>query len=1311
MLSHFTLTRRRNGWAALMLVIGLVWFALPASLRNRVVPVAYAATFTVTNTNDDGPGSFRQAIVAANTSGAPGPHLINFNILGAAVKTISPLSPLPAITVPLTIDGSFPPNGAGLQIELDGSQAGANANGLTLNGDHCTIRSMIINRFSGTGILIQTVSNIPATGGHLITGNRIGTDAGGTTDSGNSIAGIKILRSNGNTIRQNLISGNNGPGVWLDQSSQNLFTGNQIGTIAGASQPLGNQDGIYIDATSAGNIIGPEVNASSDINIIAGNAFAGISILGHNNLVRGNYIGNNGATAIPNGADGIYILSGSSNIIGGTSYATSNVISGNLENGIQILSMAFGNQITGNFIGTGATSATLPIPNGANGILVDVGPVTTIGGINTASSLPQNFIAYNQGSGIRVKQAIESNIIGNYIHDNLGAGIEVNANAGAADWGVLISRNRIFNDGGLGIDLSPTGINSNDANDTDFGPNALQNYPILSAAFASLGKGYVAGTLNSRPNATYHLEFFESANCDPSGNGEAEEFIGTTSVTTNSSGNASFQFNSGSDGVALPGKFVVATARDALGNTSEFSPCLLAQDGGSISLETRYARVFEPAGAISLRVNRTNGATPAAVDFAMTNGSATAGSDFALTGGTLSFAPGELSKNLVVPILNDQVSEGVEAFSITLSNPRGGASLGNPTTTVVIDDDEVPSNIVYGLTSNGRLISFNNTRTDAVFVNQLIAGEPLVAIDFRPATGQLYALSGNGRLYTVNLATFSLTPVSSLVLPNFNVLAEVDIDFDPVADNLRVAYGNQQVVLNPNTGAVVSTDTPFAFAASDPNAGAAPRILGLAYSPNAGGGSSTTAYAIHGGGFESTRLVTLGSVGGVPLAPSSGTLFTVGPTNAFASDFASLDIAENGEAFATMAHPEAGTITSFFKIDLASGSAQRLGEFFLPDLSAVTDIAVQPREKIQFKASLFSVQENAGTATITISRTAVGGSTVVNYTTSNGTATAGADYVAAAGSLSFAPGERSKTFNVSLLDDSILEGVESVNLNLMVIAADSGGILGTSASAQIAIMDDPSEPGTSSIDNAEFFVRQHYLDFLNRQPDTSGLAFWTNHITLCFNNVACINDRRIGTSAAFFIENEFQQTGFYIYRIYQASLGRRPTSAEFTADRGQVVGGANLENGKQAFAVAFVQRAAFTQIYPLSMDGPAFVDALIATAGQASGVLNLSTRRAALLAEFNLGANQTDSRVRVVRALIEDSAFSTALYNPAFVLMQYFGYLRRPPDQLGYNFWLDHLNNRNPNNYRAMVCAFITSQEYQHRFSTIATRSNQDCAP
>ncbi|HEV7397477.1 MAG TPA: Calx-beta domain-containing protein, partial [Pyrinomonadaceae bacterium] len=478
------------------------------------------------------------------------------------------------------------------------------------------------------------------------------------------------------------------------------------------------------------------------------------------------------------------------------------------------------------------------------------------------------------------------------------------------------------------------------------------------------------------------------------------------------------------------------------------------------------------------------------------------------------------------------------------------------------------------------------------------------------------------------------------------------------------------------------------------------------------GATSTTLFGIHWTGFfDPTQLVRVGSPGGAPISPDTGQTFTIASTLAATQTYAGFDISDTGEAFAVLTHPEAGVFGSLFKVNLATGSTDRIGTLIDHNQSGIADIAVQPAEKIEFKNSIFSVNENIGTATITVTRNSVGGITAFDWTTEDGTAIHDVDYQAASGDIIFHPGEKSKTFTVNILDDAIKEGVESINLSFFIWAADSGGLSGTTRTAKIAIMDEPTEAGTTPIDNADFFVRQHYADFLNRQPDSGGLTFWTNHITQCFNDAACVHEQRIGTSAAFFIENEFQQTGFFIYRIYQASLGRRPTYAEFTNDRGQVIGGANLEAGRQAFATGFVQRQGFLDKYPISMDGPAFVDALINTAGAASGIVDLNTRRTNLIALYNTGANQTDSRVKVVRGLSDDSAFSAALYNPAFVLMQYFGYLRRPPDQAGYDFWLDHLNNRTPNNYRAMVCSFITSYEYQRRFSTIITRSNQDCEP
>ncbi len=241
----------------------------------------------------------------------------------------------------------------------------------------------------------------------------------------------------------------------------------------------------------------------------------------------------------------------------------------------------------------------------------------------------------------------------------------------------------------------------------------------------------------------------------------------------------------------------------------------------------------------------------------------------------------------------------------------------------------------------------------------------------------------------------------------------------------------------------------------------------------------------------------------------------------------------------------------------------------------------------------------------------------------------------------------------------------------------------------------------NQINQVDFFVRQHYLDFLNRNPDASGLNYWTSQISQCGNDYLCIKTRRITVSAAFFIEQEFQDTGSFVYRFYKASYGRRPTNAEFVTDRGAVIGGANLEARKQAFANDWVSRPAFQTVYPVAMTAEQFVNKLFDSAA----LMPFTAERQQLVSDMQMGK----TRAQVLRELTELTAFTTREYNPAFVLMQYFGYLHRNPDQGGYDFWLNVLDHRVPNNYRAMVCAFITSREYQERFGPQLRTTNVDC--
>ncbi len=283
--------------------------------------------------------------------------------------------------------------------------------------------------------------------------------------------------------------------------------------------------------------------------------------------------------------------------------------------------------------------------------------------------------------------------------------------------------------------------------------------------------------------------------------------------------------------------------------------------------------------------------------------------------------------------------------------------------------------------------------------------------------------------------------------------------------------------------------------------------------------------------------------------------------------------------------------------------------------------------------------------------------------------------------------------SLSELKTTILSSVDVLpnwsNLTL------SGGRLNLARALQ-------SIPVTNQIDTAEFFVRQHYLDFLNREPDPGGLGFWSNEINLCNSEPGCIRSRRIDVSAAFFIESEFQQTGSFVIRVYRASHGRRPNFVEFSGDRGMVVAGPNIEQSQRAFATQWVTREAFTLVYPLSLTPEEFVHKLFDTA-------QLFPFTAERQQQIDSMRNEGKGRAEVVRSVIELQEFKAREYNPSFVLMQYFGYLRREPDEAGLLFWLDVLNNREPNNFRSMVCAFITSPEYQLRFAPVVSRTNAEC--
>ncbi len=234
----------------------------------------------------------------------------------------------------------------------------------------------------------------------------------------------------------------------------------------------------------------------------------------------------------------------------------------------------------------------------------------------------------------------------------------------------------------------------------------------------------------------------------------------------------------------------------------------------------------------------------------------------------------------------------------------------------------------------------------------------------------------------------------------------------------------------------------------------------------------------------------------------------------------------------------------------------------------------------------------------------------------------------------------------------------------------------------------PNGAHANAIDTIEFFVRQQYLDFLGREPDPPGFNGWVNTLRNCAPGDASCD--RIHVSEAFFRSQEFQERGYFVYRFYSSAFGRKPDVAEFTPDLARVSGfldNSQLEAAKTAFANDFMSRSAFAAQYG-SLSNGAYVDALINTAQ-----VNLGNRQA-LVDGLNTG---TLTRAQVLRQIAESSEVYQRYYNQAFVVMEYFGYLRRDPDALYLN-WIQVLD-ANPADSRHMVDGFMNSTEYRKRFA------------
>jgi hypothetical protein len=402
---------------------------------------------------------------------------------------------------------------------------------------------------------------------------------------------------------------------------------------------------------------------------------------------------------------------------------------------------------------------------------------------------------------------------------------------------------------------------------------------------------------------------------------------------------------------------------------------------------------------------------------------------------------------------------------------------------------------------------------------------------------------------------------------------------------------------------------------------------------------------------------------------------------------------------------------------------------FNPAPDVPQSFTIANSNQITLSESNYNVNESTGFVTITVNRTGdLSAPASVEYATDDtassdvcstlntGAASSRCDFGLTLGTLNFAATESQKTFIIPITQDSYTEGPELLTVKLFKI---SGASFGEPSSATVTITDGTIQLPPNANDDTETFVRQQYRDFLNREADPAGLAFWTGEINNCEPKPQCTDLKRINASAAFFLSIEFQTTGnlvrnFYVVALDRPATNNMPAFEEFERDtqamqRGLVVDPNSnawetvLANNRDAFMRDFVTRAEFIGLYPTTDTPTQYVDKLYLHAG----ITPTADERAAANAEFGNATIAADvgARGRALLDVTQNTTLQRREINRSFVQMQYFGYLRRNPndapdgDFAGFNFWLTKLNQFNGNFINAeMVKAFLSSDEYRRRF-------------
>jgi hypothetical protein len=258
------------------------------------------------------------------------------------------------------------------------------------------------------------------------------------------------------------------------------------------------------------------------------------------------------------------------------------------------------------------------------------------------------------------------------------------------------------------------------------------------------------------------------------------------------------------------------------------------------------------------------------------------------------------------------------------------------------------------------------------------------------------------------------------------------------------------------------------------------------------------------------------------------------------------------------------------------------------------------------------------------------------------------------------------------------------------------------------------DPGVTSslsnpVDDYHFFLTQHFADLLGRQPDQETFEKLSAQFSQCGSRADCLRARRLDVATALLTQNELPTTGLFLHALYSVGLGRRPHLTEYESDRKEIRNyNGGIEEARLALVKAFVQRTEFDKKYPKTLNKAEFVDRILSSVSQSTD-LDLKNQREALI---GLSDGTNAGRAAILAAISGQSNVLDSQYNQAFVLVQYFGYLRRDPDDSGFNFWVNVLKSkplRDPDSARSMICAFLTSTEYQNRFGMLATHNSGEC--